>query len=234
MADENLAHVYTPDLRGHGDYAARRGDIDYLGQHDDDLMELIDKIKSTHGDTKLIMGGHSAGGGTSLRMLTHKYDQYISGYLLLAPFVHFMAPIMKKSKGETESNNKAHMGTMIKLMIFNGFWMKKWNHQTVLSVNHIESDNPSKLNFLSYRLFMSRLPRNYKKSLRSIKKPTLVLVGDKDEEFEHTAYEPLFSKHTQGARVKTIDNATHDGLLSNADSFEAIKEWIADMKEKDI
>jgi non-heme chloroperoxidase len=31
--------VYAPDLRGHGS-SGRRGDIDYIGQLDDDLVDL--------------------------------------------------------------------------------------------------------------------------------------------------------------------------------------------------
>lgn len=32
ISDKGLAQVYTPDLRGHGLYPERRGDVDYIGQ----------------------------------------------------------------------------------------------------------------------------------------------------------------------------------------------------------
>ena len=32
ISSENLAHVYTPDLRGHGINPIKRGDIDYINQ----------------------------------------------------------------------------------------------------------------------------------------------------------------------------------------------------------
>jgi len=37
ISSEGLAQVYTPDLRGHGPTPKRRGDVDYIGQFEDDL-----------------------------------------------------------------------------------------------------------------------------------------------------------------------------------------------------
>ncbi len=45
LASSGLADVYTPDLRGHGHRPARRGDVDYIGQYEDDLADLIEEIK---------------------------------------------------------------------------------------------------------------------------------------------------------------------------------------------
>ncbi|SET21302.1 Lysophospholipase, alpha-beta hydrolase superfamily [Salinibacillus kushneri] len=227
VANENLAHVYTPDLRGYGDYAETKGDVDYIGQHDDDLMEFMDYIQDKHQHSKVILGGHSAGGGTTLRFTTHAYSQHISGYLLLAPFVHFMAPIMKKGDSENkESPNQAHVGRIMKLMMLNRLHMRKRNHQEVLTVHDPANENPAKLKGLSYRLFMSRLPDSYKRSLKRLTKPALVLIGDQDEEFEHSAYKPLFSKYAQSAKVTVLPHLTHDSLLTSSHTFQAIKEWI--------
>lgn len=55
-----MAHVYTPDLRGHGIAPAKRGDIDYIKQYEDDLADLIKLTKTKHPNSKLIMGGHSS------------------------------------------------------------------------------------------------------------------------------------------------------------------------------
>jgi predicted alpha/beta hydrolase len=67
VSGENLAHVYTPDLRGHGPSPARRGDIDYIAQLEDDIADLIALIKQQHPDAPMIVGGHSSGGGLALR-----------------------------------------------------------------------------------------------------------------------------------------------------------------------
>ncbi|NCC36811.1 MAG: alpha/beta fold hydrolase, partial [Chloroflexia bacterium] len=41
ISEQGLAHVVTPDLRGHGFAPTRRGDVDYIGQLEDDLADLI-------------------------------------------------------------------------------------------------------------------------------------------------------------------------------------------------
>jgi non-heme chloroperoxidase len=40
ISDAGLAQVYTPDLRGHGRSPERRGDVDYIGQMEEDLAVL--------------------------------------------------------------------------------------------------------------------------------------------------------------------------------------------------
>ena len=45
ISSQNLAQVYTPDLRGHGHNPDRRGDVDYIEQLDDDLADFITFIK---------------------------------------------------------------------------------------------------------------------------------------------------------------------------------------------
>jgi len=47
------ATVYAPDLRGHGG-SGRRGDIDYIGQLDDDLADLIAAIRPEHAKATLM------------------------------------------------------------------------------------------------------------------------------------------------------------------------------------
>lgn len=40
LSSEGSAQVYTPDLRGHGLNPKRRGDVDYIGQLEDDLLSI--------------------------------------------------------------------------------------------------------------------------------------------------------------------------------------------------
>jgi alpha-beta hydrolase superfamily lysophospholipase len=59
--------VYAPDLRGHGS-SGRRGDIDYIGQLDDDLADLIATIRPEHANAALTLIGFSAGGAFTVRL----------------------------------------------------------------------------------------------------------------------------------------------------------------------
>ena len=63
ISTEGLAQVYTPDLRGHGPSLARRGDVDYINQLEDDLADLVTEIRQDCSDATMLVGGHSSGGG---------------------------------------------------------------------------------------------------------------------------------------------------------------------------
>jgi len=67
-----LAEVYTPDLQGHGPQPERRGNIDYVGQFEDDLADLITIIHEQNPDAMLIVGGHASGGGLAVRFASRR------------------------------------------------------------------------------------------------------------------------------------------------------------------
>jgi non-heme chloroperoxidase len=68
VSSTGLAHIFTPDLRGYGPKAARLGDIDYIGQLEDDLADLVQYIKAQLPHvTRIVMAGHSAGGAVGIK-----------------------------------------------------------------------------------------------------------------------------------------------------------------------
>ena len=87
IASQGIAQVYTPDVRGHGRSPQKRGDVDYIGQLEDDLADLIAVIKKDNPNTMLIVGGHSSGGGLAIRFAGSRYGKQADAYLLLAPWL---------------------------------------------------------------------------------------------------------------------------------------------------
>jgi len=52
--------VLVPDLRGHGATPVRRGDVDFIGQLEDDLADLIANARRSHPNAEIVLGGHSS------------------------------------------------------------------------------------------------------------------------------------------------------------------------------
>ncbi|WP_163536099.1 alpha/beta fold hydrolase [Gracilibacillus sp. YIM 98692] len=224
IAERNLATVYTPDLRGYGDHAKRKGDVDYIGQHEDDLEDFIQHIKKKHKNPTITLAGHSAGGGTVLRLSEHPSSSEIDRYLLLAPFIHHSAPTVPK-KNE-KSYGKANLGRLIPLFILNGFGIRKWNHWIVYESNKpVEKRHGSETLALSHRLFVSRYPEKYKQVIANMKKPTLVLVGEHDQEFIPDAFEPLFRENNK-AETHVLKDTNHDGIIKDPQTIEWIENWM--------
>lgn len=61
------ASIVVPDLRAHGESnLGRPGDVSYLGQLEHDLEDLHQHIKAQRPADRLVLGGHSSGGGMAM------------------------------------------------------------------------------------------------------------------------------------------------------------------------
>ena len=66
ISQAGIAKVYTPNLRGHGIAPQKRGDVNYIGQLEDDLVDFLAFARrhNPHAE-KVVLGGHSSGGHSS-------------------------------------------------------------------------------------------------------------------------------------------------------------------------
>ena len=73
--------AYVLDIRGHGG-SGRRGDIDYIGQIDDDLADFVRNLGSAKSGEVRTLIGFSAGAGFTIRFAGgphgELFDRYIS------------------------------------------------------------------------------------------------------------------------------------------------------------
>lgn len=107
--------VLIPDLRGHGPAPTRRGDIDYIGQLEDNIADLL----HAHGaaDRPVYLVGHSSGGGLAIRFAGGQYGEMLNKVVLIAPFLKHDAPTARRAdsgggigSGEGEGTNSwAHV-----------------------------------------------------------------------------------------------------------------------------
>lgn len=227
ISESGLAHVYAPDLRGYGATPIRRGDLDYTGQLEDDLADLIAYLQGEHPGAEIVMAGHSAGGGTAIRFAAGRYGELASSYLLLAPLIGFMAPTRKASDG-SESALHVNVRRIVKLTILNKLGIHRFDNQIVMKINRDpETLHGTETLELSHRLLVSRAPNlKYSQDLLKLRQPTLMLIGEQDEVFEASQYPPLFAEHVPHAVAKVIPGADHDGVLSDARVFAEVKRWM--------
>ncbi|QJX03005.1 alpha/beta fold hydrolase [Alcanivorax sp. IO_7] len=155
MASAGLAHVYTPDLRGHGRAPARRGDVNYLGQLEDDLDDFLARLRLEHPDAALLLGGHSSGGGLVIRHAGGRPEIKADGYLLLAPYLHHKAPTHRSDAGWARPN----VPRLIGLSLLNRVGITAFNDRPVIRFNMPRAvrDGTETLTY-SYRLQVSLHP----------------------------------------------------------------------------
>ncbi|HOO89233.1 MAG TPA: alpha/beta fold hydrolase [Syntrophales bacterium] len=226
ISSQNLANVYTPDLRGHGYTSGRRGDVNYIGQLEDDLADFIALIRKDHPTSMLIVGGHSSGGGLAIRFAGSQYGNQADAYLLLSPYLQYNAPTTRPNSGGWA---RPYTGRIIGLTLLNNIGIRWFNDLTVIEFNMPKEvrDGTETLSY-TYRLNTSYAPRNYKKDLSAITQPLFVVAGAADEVFFADQFEPVISQFTKGT-VVVLENVTHMGVVVGTQVRSAIKKWLEEL-----
>jgi pimeloyl-ACP methyl ester carboxylesterase len=229
ISSENIANVYTPDLRGHGINPLKRGDIDYINQLEDDIADFCKLVKENHPNAKIIIGGHSSGGGLAIRFGGSKHRKYADAYLLLSPYLKYNAPTIRKNAGGWAY---PHMQRLAGLSMLNSVGIRVLNKLKVIDFNMplAYRDGTETLSY-SYTLNTGYAPRNYKKDLGKINQKLLLCVGESDESFIANKFLPELEKFKKDGEVHCLKNVTHMGIVMGDEIKPVIKEW---MKTLDI
>lgn len=152
--------VLVPDLRGHGPNPIRRGDIDYIGQLEDDLADLIAAHNTT--GRPVYMVGHSSGGGLVVRFAGGQHGALLNKAVLMAPFLKHDAPTARNDAGGW---SHVLMRRVIGQSILNGFGIKWFNGLHMIQFNfpaeimRTEQGKAATLSY-SFRLNTSYAPRD--------------------------------------------------------------------------
>ena len=234
LIENDLGHVVTPDLRGHGINPERRGDIDYVGQLEDDIAAVIVDLKSKHDVSQVVIMGHSSGGGLAIRLAGGKYGNIADGWVLFAPFIKHDAPTARPDAGGWAY---PLLGRIIGLSMLNNIGITWFNNLTAIQFNmpqfvrEGEFGHTATLAY-SFRLNTSYAPRSeYTKDLAQMTKPMLLLAGNKDEAFQYDAYESTLSPHVHDGEYHILDNLGHIDLVSDKRTYQKLANWIEKLKE---
>lgn len=227
LAGDGVSDVLAPDLRGHGFNPARRGDVDYIGQFEDDLADLI-KARAKPGQT-VVMAGFSSGGGLVVRFAGGAHGALIDRAILMSPFLKYNAPTMRPNSG-----GWAHtaLRRLVGLSILNTFQIKALNDKPVISFNMPKAvlDGPlgaTVTQEYSYRLNTSFAPRSdYLKDVAALP-PFLLLAGMQDEAFQAAQFEPVLSEVTDKGRYLLVDGIGHLDLVDHDTTYAALVDYLS-------
>lgn len=225
LREATKAEVIALDFRGHGQSEGIAGDVDYIDQYADDLTDAISMIKKNRPKGKIIVAGHSMGGGIALRYAMKKNAPSVDGYLLLAPLLGDNAPTLSKPTATINTTSepflKIHIERIIGLYLYNSIGVHKFDSLPVLFFN-LPKEMP--LNKYTYRSNKSMSPGDYIQGLKAVKAPLFVIVGSKDEAFVATEFKPAVEKNSKG-KVIVIDGASHNGIRYNIKAMEEVNTW---------
>ena len=223
-------HVHTPDLRGHGPAPQRRGDIDHLLQLEEDLEDLILSLELP-ADARVIVAGHSAGGGLALRFSAavcqrQRANIPLHGVILLAPYLHHLAPNMRRDSRWAQPR----IARMLACALLNRLGIHRLDHIEVLGFNiPPEYRDAHTTDAYSWRLMTGLNPRDYQSDLKALahhQLPVLALIGEHDEAFHAERLAQCLQPHHPAAQVEVLETIDHLGLATSSITAERITAWL--------
>lgn len=224
LSEHRTATVYAVDLRGHGLSGGRRGDVDYVGQLEDDVADILTIVRSRHPAARIVMMGHSAGGGLAVRYAAAERKPVVDGYILLAPFLGAWAPTTKPASGGWAIPD---MPKIVRLMAQSAIGITRGQDDVTLRFNMSDAQRArGNVGAYTFRMMTSLNPRSLRgRDLAGIHRPLLVLVGDQDESFYADQYEPLVRTYTAGT-VHVLPHINHLEIVVHPRTAQEVEAWL--------
>jgi non-heme chloroperoxidase len=220
------ATVYVPVMRGHGD-SGRNGDIDYIGQLEDDLADFVKELQPLHPNASLSLIGFSSGGGFVLRAIASPDEKLFDRFIMISPALPQNAPTIRPDTGGWVSVAKPRI---IALAILNRLGINRFNGLPVVAFA-----TPPKVTYLtsvySFRLAVDfGAPReDYLTALGRSTKPAAVLVGGSDELFYPDRFAPLFQAARPNLPVTIVPGIGHIGMTVTPEGIDAVRKSFLDL-----
>jgi alpha-beta hydrolase superfamily lysophospholipase len=212
--------TYAVDIRGHG-ASGTRGDIAYLGQLEDDMVDLVAEIRKSNPDRPLTLIGHSSGGGFALRVAASPIANLFARTVLLAPYLGYDAPSSRPNSGGWADPD---IPRFIALSVLRGLGLP-WAESLPAIGFAVPPDSSDRLTATySYRLLRNFGARDFRADFAAAAGPIAIFSGSADELIDS---DKLRETAGDRATIRIIDGINHMGIVSNPAAVSIIAEAIA-------
>jgi alpha-beta hydrolase superfamily lysophospholipase len=215
--------TYAPDIRGHG-ASGTRGDIAYVGQLEDDLVDFVAVVRKTNPAAPLTLLGHSAGGGFALRVAGSRIQGLFARTILLAPYLGYDAPTNRPHSGGWAS---ADIPRILALQTLRMIGVDCCEALPTLAFAVPPDSGKILVPTYSERLRRNFGTRGYRSDLAAATKPITIFSGADDELMMADKYAEAVSGITPAVDVKLIDGINHMGIVSTPKAVSEIADDVA-------
>ena len=217
-----IASVCALDLRGNGLSGARRSDaVTYPEQYRDDILDVLEALRTEQHGRRIIVGGHSAGGGVVLRLFDGG-ARPPEGLLLLAPLIVAGPPTTRPGLGGWATIYKNRLKAVMALSrsgddALNGITVMEFNQPP-------ETRDGCETLAWSFETVRAFGPGNWRVELAAAGKagPVALVVGDADECFIAEGYAAVLGDFASAATVDVIPDCGHWDLLAMPAALAAV------------
>jgi alpha-beta hydrolase superfamily lysophospholipase len=216
--------TWALDTRGHGG-SGTRGDIGYVGQLEDDLVDFVAHVRKSAPDLPLTLIGHSAGAGFSLRVAaTPIVQDLFVRTVLIAPYLGYEAPTNKPHSGGWAS---ADIPRLLGLAALRRLGIECCAQLPVLAFAVPANSQAILTATYSERLMRNFATRGYRLDLPLVTHPMTIFGGTEDEMMISDKYAEAVQAIKPSVDVKLIDGVNHMGIVTNPKAVDAIADDVA-------
>jgi alpha-beta hydrolase superfamily lysophospholipase len=216
--------TWALDIRGHGG-SGTRGDIGYVGQLEDDLVDFVAQIRKTAPDLPLTLIGHSAGAGFSLRVAATPImqDMFVRT-VLLAPYLGYDAPTNRSNSGGWAN---ADIPRFLGLAALRKLGIDCCAQLPVLALAVPPNFEKILVSIYSDRLMRNFATRGYRIDFPATTRPITIFGAAEDEMMISDKYAETVQAIKPSVDVKIIDGINHMGIVTNPKAISVIAEDVA-------
>ena len=213
------AAVYALSMRGH-DGTGRSGDIDYIGQLDDDLADFMKTLGRKRPDERRTLLGFSSGGGFVLRFAGTPAARIFDRFILVSPQLPVDSPVMRPNAGGWVS---VAMPRIVVLQILSRFGIHVFEGLPALAFAVPPEKRNVQTAFYSYRMLMNFGPRRqYLADLKAAPGKVSLLAGSRDEIFYSNRYAGLLKPVRPDLAVTLVPGLGHTDMTLKPAGIDAI------------
>jgi pimeloyl-ACP methyl ester carboxylesterase len=213
------ASVYVPVLRGHGTFG-RSGDIDHIGQLEDDLADFVAVLRPLHPGSSFSLIGFSSGGGFVLRAIGTADEKLFDRFIMISPALPPGSPTIRPDTGGWVSVAKPRI---IVLALLNRLGVD-WLNGLPIVAFATSPKAPNLTSAYSFRLAVDfGAPRDYLAALGRSKKPAALLVGGSDELFFPDRFAPLLKPARPDLPITIVPGIGHIGMTVSPEGIAAVR-----------
>ncbi len=229
LAANHQTDVYALDMRGHGPSALRRGhDVPDPDRLCADIREFLAVLKPRF--PRLMLGGHSAGGGLVKRMIGSGIDPLVSGYVFFAPFLGLGSETIQPYFGGWV---RLRLDLILSLFLANLLGIRRFNDKTVLSFDL--SACPDSWRYApswSFNTLLGFGPDVWTSEPLPIApdKPVLAVAGLNDQCFFPLAYPDAFASLAPQTEMRFVENCGHWDILMAPEMIGIVSRWLGEMQ----
>lgn len=216
--------TWALDTRGHG-ASGTRGDIGYVGQLEDDLVDFVAHVRKSAPDLPLTLVGHSAGAGFSLRVAaTPIVQDLFVRTVLVAPYLGYDAPTNRPHSGGWVN---ADIPRFLGLAVLRKLGIDCCSQLPVLAFAVPPNSERILTPTYSDRLMRNFATHGYLLDLPAVTHPLTIFGGSEDEMMISDKYAETVQAIKPSVDVKVIEGVNHMGMVTNPKAVNAIAEDVA-------